>query len=43
MRGETDVLNYIHSILAVQQKLLMENFPEAVGENSGTTVVINLL
>ncbi len=37
MRGETDVLNYVHSILLVQQKMLLENFTEPAGENSGTT------
>ncbi len=36
MQGETDILKYIHSILPVQRRMLLENFTEPAGENLGT-------
>ncbi len=37
IREKNDILNYIRSILPVQQKLVLENFTEPLGENFSTT------
>ena len=42
IREENDILNYIRSILPVQQKLVLENFTEPLGENFSTTAESNL-
>ncbi len=37
VRDEQEILDYIRSILSVQQQIVMENFIEPADENYGTT------